>query len=62
MLTAELYNSLRRWVESHYREALRPQELSDPRLLDECRTALDELTRILGVGSIYRFQGATSKV
>jgi succinylarginine dihydrolase len=30
--------------------------LADPQLLRESRTALDELTTILGVGPIYDFQ------
>jgi succinylarginine dihydrolase len=32
------------------------QDLADPMLLDEVRKALDELTGILGLGSIYDFQ------
>jgi acyl-CoA synthetase (AMP-forming)/AMP-acid ligase II len=31
-------------------------DLADPALLTECRAALDELTRILGLGSVYGFQ------
>jgi succinylarginine dihydrolase len=37
---------------------LRPTDLADPKILDESRTALDELTAILGLGSIYDFQRA----
>jgi succinylarginine dihydrolase len=44
------------WVERHYRDRLEGPELADPRLLDEVRTALDELTRIVGIGSVYDFQ------
>jgi succinylarginine dihydrolase len=44
------------WVERHYRDRLDGADLADPALLDEVRTALDELTRIVGVGSIYDFQ------
>ena len=40
----------------HYREELAPADLADPRLLDESRAALDELTRMLGLGAIYEFQ------
>jgi succinylarginine dihydrolase len=31
-------------------------DLADPALLDESRHALDELTQILGLGSLYDFQ------
>jgi succinylarginine dihydrolase len=31
-------------------------DLQDPNLLDECRTALDELTQLLKIGSVYDFQ------
>ena len=32
--------------------------MADPRFLDETRAALDRLTEILGLGSIYDFQRA----
>lgn len=44
------------WVSRHYRDELRPSELRDPHLITESRTALDELTQILGLGSMYDFQ------
>ncbi|MDR3426145.1 N-succinylarginine dihydrolase [Silvimonas sp.] len=44
------------WIERHYRDRLVDADLADPSLLDECRTALDELTRILALGSVYDFQ------
>ena len=44
------------WIERNYREQLAPEDLADPKLLDETRTALDELTRILGLGALYEFQ------
>jgi succinylarginine dihydrolase len=50
--------TLESWVQKHYRETLTPKELSDPLLLQESRTALDALTQILGLGSIYDFQKA----
>jgi len=56
MLTDKLYGSLVDWVNEHYRDQLDPQDLSDPRLLAEGRTALDELTRLLDLGSVYPFQ------
>jgi succinylarginine dihydrolase len=51
-----LHERLSAWVQRHYRDELRPEDLGDPKLLDECRAALDELTRILGMGRIYTFQ------
>lgn len=59
-LTDALYEALRTWIMRHYRERLDPADLSDPRLLDEVRCALDELTGLLGLGSLYPFQGATN--
>ena len=44
------------WVERHYRDRLEPDDLADPDLLEESRTALDRLTGILGLGSHYEFQ------
>jgi succinylarginine dihydrolase len=53
---AELYGALRGWIERHYRDRLAPGDLADPALLLETRQALDELTRLLGIGSVYEFQ------
>jgi len=44
------------WVRRHYRDRLSNVELADPELLRECRSALDELTSILGIGAVYPFQ------
>ncbi|WP_035053527.1 N-succinylarginine dihydrolase [Andreprevotia chitinilytica] len=44
------------WIDRHYRDRLSDADLADPKLLDECRTALDELTGILKLGSVYDFQ------
>jgi succinylarginine dihydrolase len=51
-----LYGHLTAWVEKHYRDRLGEADLGDPALLAECRTALDELTNILALGSIFPFQ------
>ena len=56
LLTDELYERLTSWVEAHYRDELSQDELGDPMLLEEVRKALDELTGIMGLGSIYDFQ------
>jgi succinylarginine dihydrolase len=55
-ITPKRFEELSAWVEKHYRDKLDPQDLADPKLLDESRTALDHLTRILGLGSVYDFQ------
>ncbi|PXW27104.1 N-succinylarginine dihydrolase [Paraburkholderia caballeronis] len=52
----KLFERLDAWIERHYRDRLAPADLADPALLDESRTALDELTQILGLGSLYDFQ------
>ncbi|MCM0613228.1 N-succinylarginine dihydrolase [Marinobacter sediminum] len=56
LLTDELYQRLTAWVEAHYRNELSQKDLGDPMLLEEVRKALDELSGILGLGSIYDFQ------
>ncbi|TXI06606.1 MAG: N-succinylarginine dihydrolase [Pseudomonas monteilii] len=56
IMTASLYDTLLQWVDKHYRDRLCEADLADPQLLVECRTALDELTQILKLGSVYPFQ------
>lgn len=56
VLTPASYDRLVEWVDRHYRDRLTEADLADPQLLDECRTALDVLTSMLGLGSIYSFQ------
>ncbi|MND66507.1 N-succinylarginine dihydrolase [compost metagenome] len=56
IMTAPLYDTLTQWVDKHYRDRLSEADLADPQLLLECRTALDELTQILKLGSVYPFQ------
>ena len=51
-----LYATLTAWAEKHYRDSLTEKDLADPQLLVESRTALDELTKILNLGSVYPFQ------
>jgi len=52
----ELYLSLSDWVSKHYRDSMTAEDLADHQLLVESRTALDELTQILNLGSVYPFQ------
>ena len=56
VMTPTLFDTLNAWVDKHYRDRLIESDLADPQLLIECRTALDELTRILKLGSVYPFQ------
>ncbi|WP_261640699.1 N-succinylarginine dihydrolase [Erwinia mallotivora] len=56
MMNDRLFVALNRWVEKYYRDRLRHEDLADPQLLIEGREALDELTRLLNLGNVYRFQ------
>ncbi len=56
MLDDHLYSTLTGWVQKHYRDQLADADLADPALITEGRTALDELTNILKLGSVYPFQ------
>ncbi len=55
-LTPARLAQLEAWVERHYRERLSLADLADPLLLEETRSALDALTGLLGLGSLYDFQ------
>jgi len=56
MMNDALFNSLNDWVERYYRDRLTQADLVDPQLLREGREALDALTKILRLGSVYPFQ------
>ncbi|TDO97997.1 N-succinylarginine dihydrolase [Marinomonas balearica] len=56
LMNERLFRTLNHWVEQHYRDRLVESDLSDPQLLQESRKALDELTQILKLGSVYDFQ------
>jgi len=51
-----LGTELEGWVRRHYRDRLAAADLADARLARETFAALDELTRILRLGSVYDFQ------
>lgn len=55
-ITNEKADALEVWVKQHYRDRLVFADLADAALLNETRTALDRLTQLLGLGSIYDFQ------
>lgn len=54
--TPALDAALQAWIGTHFRDRLQPRDLADPQLVDETHTALDRLTDLLGLGSIYPFQ------
>lgn len=56
LLTEDKYQQLKTWAEKHYRDSLLASDLRDPQLLLESRQALDELTQIMNLGSLYDFQ------
>ena len=58
--TPELHQALESWIRRHYRDRLLPDDLADPRLARESMGALDELTQILELGSVFDFQQAPS--
>lgn len=55
-LDAGLAAELEAWIRTHYRDRLAVRDLGDPALARESMTALDALTRILRLGSVYDFQ------
>ena len=56
IMNDNLFADLNQWVDKHYRDELAEEDLADPQLLVESRTALDELTQLLDLGSVYQFQ------
>ena len=56
VLDADLDGALDTWIRRHYRDRLSSTDLGDPALLDESRRALDELTQLLRLPSVYPFQ------
>ncbi len=54
--TTELEALLSGWVDAHYRDRLAPSDLADPKLARETMDALDALTQLLQIGSVYDFQ------
>jgi succinylarginine dihydrolase len=51
-----LYTQLVAWVEKHYRDRLVQRDLADPKLTEESTVALDELTQLMQIGSVFDFQ------
>ncbi|GBL03048.1 N-succinylarginine dihydrolase [Glaciecola sp. KUL10] len=58
LINQSKYDELCNWVNKHYRDRLTAADLATLEMLNESRTALDELTKILNLGSVYPFQKA----
>jgi succinylarginine dihydrolase len=56
LLDKALFDTLKEWVKVHYRDRIAPEDLKDPELATSSFAALDALTQILELGSIYDFQ------
>lgn len=56
LFDAPLDAALHSWVDRHYRDRLVPPDLADPALARESMRALDELTHLLRIGTVYDFQ------
>ncbi|WP_318393483.1 N-succinylarginine dihydrolase [Enterobacter sp.] len=56
MMNDALFATLNDWVDRYYRDRLTQADLADPQLLREGREALDRLTQLLDLGSVYPFQ------
>ncbi|MBY6093487.1 N-succinylarginine dihydrolase [Ferrimonas balearica] len=56
LMSDSKYVELTAWVEKHYRDRLTAEDLRDPQLVVESHQALDQLTQILNLGSVYPFQ------
>jgi len=56
MMNDVLFTQLNEWVDRYYRDRLTQADLADPLLLREGREALDRLSQLLDLGSVYPFQ------
>jgi succinylarginine dihydrolase len=54
--TEALETALAAWIRKHYRDRLVASDLCDPMLARETMAALDALTELLRLGSVYDFQ------
>ena len=56
LLNPDLIKRLEALINSSYRDTLEIRDLTDPELINESYTILDNLTQIFKTGSIYNFQ------
>ena len=57
LLDSGKIDALEAWVTEHYRDRLTADDLRDPQLHQDNRTALDALTQLIGAPGLYAFQG-----
>lgn len=53
IFTPALADKLETWINTHHRESLDPDDLRDPRLIDESCRSVDELSRLLDLPDLY---------
>jgi succinylarginine dihydrolase len=53
LMTPQLHGKLTAWVEKHYRDRLEPADLADPTLAVEIHAAMDDLSQLLMLPSLY---------
>ena len=58
VLDDALYEDLKTWIEAHYRDQLTVNDLADPKFYEEGCMSIDELTKIMQLGSVYDLQKA----
>lgn len=56
MIDDALLDDLKDWVQRHYRDQVAATDLADPALMRESFAALDELTKLMNLGTVYDFQ------
>ncbi len=56
LLDKKKFGLIESWINKRYRDHLHVDDLKDYELFKESRQALDELTQILNIGSVYAFQ------
>jgi succinylarginine dihydrolase len=57
-LDDSLHADLAEWIRRHYRDRVSLEDLADVAFVREVEVALDELSNLLGLGSVYDFQRA----
>jgi succinylarginine dihydrolase len=60
ILNESLFAKLQKWIMKYYRDRISSKDLADPMFLTESQRALDELTKLMKIGSIYDFQQISS--
>jgi succinylarginine dihydrolase len=55
-LTEKLFLQLEKWIHKYYPDKLSQEDLFDPKLYQQSCQALDSLSKILKLGTVYSFQ------